>query len=60
MTDEYVRTLIETQPIKSLKAVQHFLGFANFYGRFIKDYSKVSPPLTNSTPLPANEWRASP
>jgi hypothetical protein len=29
----------------SVKDVQRFLGFANFYHRFIKGYSKITPPL---------------
>ena len=31
----------------SIKGVQSFLGFANFYRRFIKDFSKLTIPLTN-------------
>jgi len=31
----------------SVKDVQHFLGFANFYRRFIKGYSKITTPLNN-------------
>lgn len=48
VTDEYVRTLREIKPVESLKEVQHFLGVANFYRRFIRDYSKITLPLTNS------------
>ena len=32
---------------KNLKDVQSFLGFCNFYRRFISDYSNISYPLTN-------------
>ena len=32
-----------------VKETQSFLGFANFYKRFIKDYSKVAVLLTNLT-----------
>ncbi|TPX54573.1 hypothetical protein PhCBS80983_g05887, partial [Powellomyces hirtus] len=33
----------------TVKGVQRFLGFANFYRRFIKDYSKIASPLTALT-----------
>src|SRR5271154_3405015 len=33
----------------NVKEVQSFLGFANFYRRFIYNYSKISRPLNNLT-----------
>ena len=33
----------------NIKDVQSFLGFANFYKRFIYDYSKIAAPLTHLT-----------
>jgi hypothetical protein len=33
----------------SIKGVQSFLGFANFYKRFIKDFSDLIRPLTDLT-----------
>ena len=60
MTDEKVQTLKKIEPVKSLKEDQHFLGFANFYRRFIKDYSKIILPMTNSTSLDKKEWQSTP
>src|SRR5260221_11463110 len=34
---------------KTVKDVQKFLGFCNFYRRFVKDYSTVARPLFNLT-----------
>ena len=34
---------------KNVREVQAFLGFANFYRRFIKGYSEITEPLTNLT-----------
>ena len=58
MTDEKVETLKKIEPVKTLKDVQHFLGFANFYRRFINDYSKIIHPMTNSTSLEKHEWQS--
>jgi hypothetical protein len=33
---------------KDIKGIRTFLGHAGFYRRFIKDFSKISKPLTNS------------
>ena len=35
------------------KQLQRFLGFANFYRRFIRDYSRVAAPLTKLTSVKA-------
>jgi len=39
-----------------LMEVQSFLGFANFYRRFIKDYSRVTRPLTELTKKGRDNW----
>ena len=49
MDPEKIRAIMEwPQPIK-LKELQAFLGFANYYRRFIKGYSKTAEPLTQLT-----------
>ena len=32
---------------KDIKGIRNFLGHVDFYSRFIKDFSKISRPLTN-------------
>jgi len=44
-----VEAVLSWEAPKSLKEVQSFLGFANFYRRFIQDYSRVARPLTELT-----------
>ena len=39
----------EWKPPASLKEVQSFIAFANFYRRFIKDFAKLASPLTALT-----------
>ena len=43
---EKVEAVKEWEPPGKLKEVQVFLGFANFYRRFIWNYNKVVQPLT--------------
>ena len=38
---------IEKMCPKDIKGIRSFLGHAGFYRRFIKDFSKISRPLTN-------------
>jgi len=40
------RVIHEWPPPRTMREVQSFLGFANFYRRFIENYSKVAYPLT--------------
>jgi len=49
MDPEKISCIIDWQTPKNVTDVQCFLGFANFYRRFIKDYSKVVMPLTSLT-----------
>lgn len=49
MDQEKVRTIQEWGLPRSIKDVQAFLGFCNFYRRFIKGYSAIAAPLFNIT-----------
>jgi len=49
MSTTKVEAVLSWKTPNSLTEVQSFLGFANFYRRFIKDYSKVARPLTELT-----------
>ena len=43
---------------KKLKELQSFLGFCNFYRRFIKDYSQIAKPLNQLTGKEEWKWGA--
>ena len=49
MDPERVRTISEWKdhPPRSYRDVQVFLGFCNFYRRFIRGYSRIATPLTS-------------
>lgn len=44
-----VEAILEWKDARNVKDVQAFLGFANFYHRFIYNYSKLTKPLTDLT-----------
>jgi len=56
MSTEKVDTILEWRTPQNLTEVQSFLGFANFYRRFIKDYSRIAKPLTELTKKSGKEW----
>src|SRR2546429_5360607 len=49
MSEEAVKEIKEWKAPKNVKEVQSFLGFANFYRKFIKLYSKICAPLMDLT-----------
>ena len=47
MNKAKVKDIITQQPPKTIWDLQKFLGFSNFYRRFIHDFSKVAHPLND-------------
>jgi len=45
MDEEKIQTIKEWKEPTNIKGIQSFLGFANFYRRFIQDYSRITTPL---------------
>ena len=46
MDPEKIQSVVEWPVLKNVKEVQSFLGFTNFYRKFIEKYSKITSPLT--------------
>ena len=49
MTSKKVEDIQVRNTPQSVKDVQSFMGFANFYRRFIEGFSKIAKPLTDLT-----------
>ncbi len=49
MDPKKVEDILNWNPPTTVRGVRGFLGFANFYRRFILDYAKIAKPLTNLT-----------
>ena len=49
MEPERIRTILEWPEPQCLYDVQQFIGFGNFYRRFIENYSRVAAPLSELT-----------
>jgi len=47
MDPEKVSAITSWKPPETLKDLQRFVGFANFYRRFIKNFSRIAQPLTS-------------
>ena len=60
MSQEKVQAVLDWKSPASLVEVQQFLGFANFYRRFIENYSKVARPLTELTKKTTDTWTWNP
>ena len=48
MANDSIRTILDWEPPKSVKDVQVFMGFANFYRCFIYDFSGICKPITDT------------
>jgi len=49
MEKEKVQGVVEWPVPKNMKEVQKFLGLANYYRRFVKDFAKIAKPLHETT-----------
>ena len=49
MDPSKVSAILEWKPPTNVRETQSFLGFANFYRRFVKGYSAIAAPLTELT-----------
>ena len=45
MEDKKIKTILEWKEPTKLKEVESFIGFANFYCHFIKNFSHIARPL---------------
>lgn len=54
MCEDKLTSIASWQPPKSIKGIERFLGFANYYRNFIASFSKLAKPLTL---LLTKEWR---
>jgi hypothetical protein len=60
ISPEKIEAVLEWKSPSSLVETQSFLGFANFYRRFIQDYSQVAHPMTELTKGTAKDFRWTP
>jgi len=58
MDPKKIRTVTEWKKSATVRDIQCFLGFANFYRIFIRNYSKITAPLTRLTRKDKLEWNA--
>lgn len=56
ITKNKVQAILDWQNPRTLRDCQSFVGFANFYKRFIRGFSTIIKPLTTANALPKHLW----
>jgi hypothetical protein len=56
MAQDKVQCIRDWERPRSLRDVQSFIGFANFYQQFIEGFSKIAKPLSDSTKGSPKDW----
>jgi hypothetical protein len=56
MAQDKVQCIRDWEYPRSLRDVQSFIGFANFYRWFIEGFSKIAKPLSDSTKHAPKDW----
>ncbi len=57
MEENRIFTILNWPEPESVREVQSFLGFAHFYHRFVKRFSRIVHPLTNMTKAAATRTK---
>ncbi len=55
MEEERIKVVRDLSEPQSVRDIQVFLGFANFYRRFIKNFSRITAPLTSILQTTGND-----